>query len=683
VGLAGIRRRRSPLLAAGCVLVCGVAATAFASEPSVTTSAATSVTATGATLNGSANPGDESTTGWFRYDTSDPGSCNDSFGTRAPASSSDDTDLGAGSSPVDYSHEITSLTPATTYYYCAIASNGSGTSFGTVQSFTTDAAAPSVTTSAATSKTATGATLNGSANPNGASSTGWFRYSTTDPGTCNDTFGTRAPGSGGSSLGAGTSNNSFSQAITGLSASTTYYFCGIASNSVGTSFGSVQSFSTAAATPSVTTSAATSVTTSGATLNGSANPNGDDTTGWFRYSTTDPGTCNDTFGTRAPASGGSNLGAGSSTSPFAQSITGLAPGTTYYFCAIAANSGGTSFGSVQSFTMPAAPVVTTSAATSVGPTAATLNGAANPGRATTLAWFRYGTVNPGTCSHTFGTRAPATSGTNLGFGSSPVSYSRAITGLVPGKTYYFCAVAQNSIGNSFGAVLSFTTPTAKPSVTTGAPTLVTTTTAQLNGAGNANGASATGWFRYSTVSPGSCGDNFGTRAPSTGSASLGSGLFGYARTITGLAPDTTYYVCAIAANSHGTSFGALRSFKTAAAPAPPPDTTPPGVSLGGKLRQKVGRRVRVAVTLTEDAGVRASGKVVIGKSKTFALRRVKTRQIAQGVTTRFAVAVPSRTLAAIRAALRRHKPVTAKIRVIAHDAAGNTTTKRRKVKIIR
>jgi hypothetical protein len=324
-------------------------------------------------------------------------------------------------------------------------------------------------------------------------------------------------------------------------------------------------------------------------------------------------------------------------------------------------------------------VVTTSAATSVAATGATLHGTVNPGRATTRGWFRYGTANPGSCSHTFGTRAPATSGTNIGFGSSPVSFSSAITGLTAGRTYYFCAVAQNSIGNSFGGVRSFTTPTAKSSVTTSAPTLVTATAAQLNGAGNANGASTTGWFRYSTVSPGTCHDNFGTRAPGSGAANLGSRLFGYARAITGLAPGTTYYVCAIAANSVGKSFGSVRSFTTA---APPADTTPPGVSLGGKLKQKVARRIRITVTLAEDAEVRATGKVVVARSKTFRLTRVKTRQVAQGVTTTLAVRVPSRTLAAIKAALRRHKPVTAKITVIAHDAAGNTTTKRRKIKIV-
>lgn len=110
-----------------------------------------------------------------------------------------------------------------------------------------------------------------------------------------------------------------------------------------------------ASSPTATTSPATQVTKTSATLNGSGVPNGESTTGWFRYSTAYPGTCNDTFGTRVPASGGVALGAGNSSVAYSYAVSGLPPGTPYYFCAIASNLSGTSFGAVLSFTTTGSP----------------------------------------------------------------------------------------------------------------------------------------------------------------------------------------------------------------------------------------------------------------------------------------------------------------------------------------
>ncbi|MBK7393706.1 MAG: hypothetical protein IPI64_10470 [Chloracidobacterium sp.] len=532
--------------------------------PTVTTDLASLVTSTTATLNGTANPNGDAATGYFRYATTSPGTCNDSFGTRAPATGG--TALGAGTSAVAFTQAISGLTAATTYYYCAIAQNSVGTRFGAVLSFSTPDA-PTVTTNAATLVTSTSATLNAAANPNSDAATGWFRYSTTDPGTCNDTFGTRAPASGGTSLGAGTAAVAYSNAISSLLPGNTYYYCGIASNSLGTRFGAVLSFTALAEAPTVTTNAATLITKVTATLNGTANPGGAATTGWFRYSTTDPGTCNDTFGIRAPASGGSSLGSGNSAMAFSQAITGLSPAITYYYCAIASNTIGTSFGTVMSFSASAGePSVTTNAATLVTATTATLNAAANPNGLATTGWFRYSTTDPGTCDDTFGTRAPASGGTALGAGTSAVAYSNAISSLLPGTTYYYCGIASNSLGTSFGAVLSFTTLAALPVVTTNAATAVTQTTATLDGSANPGGAATTGWFRYSTVSPGTCNDTFGTRAPISGGSSLGSGnsAVAYTQGVTGLAPSTTYFYCALAANTIGTGFGTVEQFTTPA-----------------------------------------------------------------------------------------------------------------------
>ena len=245
-----------------------------------------------------------------------------------------------------------------------------------------------------------------------------------------------------------------------------YWFCAIANNQYGTSFGAVVTFTTPAAVPSVSTGAANPIMATGATLNATANPNGGSTAAWFRYSATSPGSCNDTFGTRVPAvMGGSDIGYSNTYQPFSQPITDLAQGTTYYFCAIAANSAGTSVGGLGSFTTLTSPTVTTNPATSISNLSAQLNASANPNGDSAIGWFRLGTTNPVTCDDTFGNRVPTVGSVSLGNAITPQSYNQPASGLTPNTTYWVCAVAQNSLGKSFGLPVSFTTFD-KPAVTT-------------------------------------------------------------------------------------------------------------------------------------------------------------------------------------------------------------------------
>jgi hypothetical protein len=489
-----------------CAIVSSSEGTAFgevlqfvtSTAPAVTTAAATPVTSTSATLNGSANPGGASATGWFRYGTSSPGTCNDSFGTRAPSSSG--ASLGYGSSSVAYSLSIGGLLPATTYYVCAIANNSYGTGFGAVLSFTTPASPPAVSTDLPTIISSTAATLNGSANPNGAATTGWFRIASANPGVCNDSFGTRVPTSSGTSLGAGTSAVTYAYPAPGIVPGVTYYYCAIASNPTGISFGTVRAF----AVPTVTTLAATPVTATTATLNGSVTPNGGTATGWFRYATSNPSSCNDTFGTRAPSASGIGLGSGAVPVGYSQSLGGLASGTTYYFCAIASTSIGNLYGVVLSFTTPSSgsrtssedPVeptiaratvskvtpVTTLAASPIVTDSAVLNATANPSGDQTTGWFRYSAQNPGTCNDTFGTRAPEGGSATLGADNSSVGYAQAVTGLVPGTTYYYCAVVANAARTSFGEIMSFVPGERAPAATPEAPATVDGSSAPVDAA---------------------------------------------------------------------------------------------------------------------------------------------------------------------------------------------------------
>jgi hypothetical protein len=68
-----------------------------------------------------------------------------------------------------------------------------------------------------------------------------------------------------------------------------------------------------------------------------------------------------------------------------------------------------------------------------------------------------GDFAPAACDDSFGTRAPATGGTDLGAGEEPVSFEEMLSGLEPRLTYYYCAAASNLGGAAFGEVLTFTT----------------------------------------------------------------------------------------------------------------------------------------------------------------------------------------------------------------------------------
>jgi YD repeat-containing protein len=104
--------------------------------------------------------------------------------------------------------------------------------------------APTVTTSAATSVTSTTATLNGTVNPNGSSTTAYFQYGTTT------SYGSTTASQ---SMGSGTSAVAASANLTGLTAGGTYHFRIVAINSAGTSYGSDMSFIASSTPPSTYT----------------------------------------------------------------------------------------------------------------------------------------------------------------------------------------------------------------------------------------------------------------------------------------------------------------------------------------------------------------------------------------------------------------------------------------------
>ena len=194
---------------------------------------------------------------------------------------------------------------------------------------------PTVTTNVATSVTGSGATVNGSVNPNGQETTAWFEWGT-DSGLA--TFSSTP----GQALGSGTTSQAVNAVLSGLSPGTPFYFRAAASNAGGTVKGSIVGFSTTAVAPTVTTNAATSVTSEGATLNGGVNPNGSPAAAWFEWGT-DPGLVTFSSTSSQP------LGSGTTIIPLSESISGLIPYNVYYFRAVASNSGGAWNGEIKSF----------------------------------------------------------------------------------------------------------------------------------------------------------------------------------------------------------------------------------------------------------------------------------------------------------------------------------------------
>ena len=102
--------------------------TTDAVPPTATTNAATSVGVTGATLNGTVNAQNDSTTVSFEYGT-DTGYGTTVAAAQSPLSSSSDQSV---------SKAITGLTPNTTYHYRVTATNSADTTNGDDQTFTTD-----------------------------------------------------------------------------------------------------------------------------------------------------------------------------------------------------------------------------------------------------------------------------------------------------------------------------------------------------------------------------------------------------------------------------------------------------------------------------------------------------------------------------------------------------------------
>jgi hypothetical protein len=105
------------------------------------------------------------------------------------------------------------------------------------------AAPPAVTTGSTSEIGQSSATVNGTVNPNGQSTTYYFRYGTSS------SYGLQTSPAG---AGSGTGTVAVHQELEGLTANTTYHYQLVATSSAGTTAGTDQTFTTTTTTPSET-----------------------------------------------------------------------------------------------------------------------------------------------------------------------------------------------------------------------------------------------------------------------------------------------------------------------------------------------------------------------------------------------------------------------------------------------
>ena len=479
--------------------------------PTVTTSPASNVSSYYAQLNGTANPNGFATKAWFRYSSTNPGSCSDTFGYRYPETYNTQKSLGSGTSSVSFDTAGVGLSHSrnTTYYYCAIAENSGGKSFGSIVSYTTRDVSTGVNPASgqivlgketAVSTTVTVTHVSGGPNvgpvdfsisglPSGV--TAAFSLSSCTP-TCNSTL-TFTAGGGATQGVYPITIEATDKYLSIKQIYKTTYTLTIAKRTL-----TVTKSSAGAANGTVTSSPSgincgadcsevynygTSVTLTASNTNGAVFLN------WTGACTGSGTTCTvnmdadksvnaafgQTFNTKTLTVSKSGAGSGTVTSSPAgincgadcsenyidgTSVTltaSASAGSTFTGWSGACSGTGTcavTMNSAQSATAnfnANSPTTSTSPVSSVTANGAALNGSTNPNGLATSAWFEWGTS---ASLSTFNTTSPTQ---NLGSGTSAVSYSASISGLSSGATYYFRAAASNSAGTSKGTILNFTT----------------------------------------------------------------------------------------------------------------------------------------------------------------------------------------------------------------------------------
>lgn len=486
--------------------------------PTLTTTAVTSITSSGAISGGniSSDGGAAVTARGVCWSTS-------SNPTTTDSKTSDGTGTGS------FTSTLSGLSPNTTYYVRAYATNSVGTSYGNEESFQTQDTLATLTTNEIINITINSAESGGNITNNGGADI-------TSRGVCWSTSSNPTIEDFKTENGSGT--GIFSSNLTGLSDNTTYYVRAYAVNNVGVSYGDNKSFTinSGASLPTVSTSDITDVAEMTASGGGIISSDGGATI-------SARGVCWSTSSNPTTADFKTNDGTG--IGPFSSSISGLSQGITYYVRAYATNMAGTGYGDNKSFTTLDIPTLSTNAISDLTSTSATSGGNITSDGGTTV-------TERGVCWNT--SSSPTVNDSKTINGTGTGSFTSSLTGLTEATTYYVRAYAINSTGISYGNEITFYTPVL-PTLTTTAVSLITSSTAKSGGNITDDGGGE-------ILERGVCWSTSENPTIEDLITSNGSGSGSYTSNISGLSATTVYYLRAYATNNAGIAYGNQISFYT-------------------------------------------------------------------------------------------------------------------------
>lgn len=352
----------------------------------------------------------------------------------APTVNDSKSSLGARTRAGAFSSTLTGLSPNTTYYVRAYATNTIGTAYGEEVTFTTIPDVIKLTTASPADITHSSATLGGVITADGGNSI-------TECGVCWAT--TQNPTVAASHQAATRSGNSFSVRVETLSERTLYHVRAYAVAGNGTVYygNDVQLQTTHQIhLPQASGVAVSQIKVTGATLRASVTNDGDGniSDAGFVYATTPN-----------PSVANSKVSCGVQTGSYSTVLQNLRENTIYYVRAYATNEAGTNYGEESSFTTLDIKQAALSAVTLVAHShkSATFSAKVeqlNNGTLTEVGFVYSTSPEPGLTNHKIACGTDA-------------SFSGRTTSLTANTTYYVRAYATNEKGTAFSPQRTFTT----------------------------------------------------------------------------------------------------------------------------------------------------------------------------------------------------------------------------------